>query len=399
MARYTALDDPIVDKVIEGHLQRIVDAITARMKPQSIVLRGSFGRGEGSVMLKEEGLYFISDYEIDVTCNSPFYRSLFADLSKELSAEFGMQVGIRWMRPDCLTADRIGPFTSGPAPKSISLYEFRYGSKILWGEDFISGSLPIDPDQIPLRDGMKLILNRMAESLFYMSLDDNRTDESLVPYHWINKTILACAECLLLHWKEYHYSYEERGRRFARLAVDHLDFMGAQKETMIGLVNRATDFKLRPRTDIYQDNIHDTWNQVIPACDSVFRYLMSQGFDISFENFADYPHRFLNWQAAHSPHRSDISFWQLKLLEVYRAISAHRHPQKASSEFEASDIVYSAVPLLFFGYASEKDSKVLAAARHWLGKLERLEAPSTNQKIEWDYLRQVTTKFWKVYCY
>ncbi|MRR32616.1 hypothetical protein EG834_20320, partial [bacterium] len=86
MTRYTALDDPIVDGVIEGHLRRIVEAITARMKPQSIVLRGSFGRGEGSVMLKKESLYFISDYEVDVTCNSPFYRSLFADLSKELSA-------------------------------------------------------------------------------------------------------------------------------------------------------------------------------------------------------------------------------------------------------------------------------------------------------------------------
>ena len=52
-------------------------------------------------------------YEIDVVTPSPFYRSTFARLKRQLTAELGVETGIRWVRPDYLYNGRIGPFPTG----------------------------------------------------------------------------------------------------------------------------------------------------------------------------------------------------------------------------------------------------------------------------------------------
>ena len=61
MGKYTALDDPIVDQTVEDHLKKIVRAICSHFDPRSIVLRGSFSQGEGSVVVEGSRLRFQSD--------------------------------------------------------------------------------------------------------------------------------------------------------------------------------------------------------------------------------------------------------------------------------------------------------------------------------------------------
>lgn len=399
MGKFTALNDSLVDRTIETHLQRIVAAITSRLEPHSIVLRGSFGRGEGSVMLENDELHFLSDYEIDVATFSPFYRSVFAELTHDLSIEFGMQTGIRWIRPDCLTRGRIGPFPTGKAPITISIYEFRYGSMILYGKDFISSGPAINSDQILVESGIQLLLNRMAESLCYMTLNDQYVDDSFVTYHWINKTILACAESLLLLWKQYHYSYQERGRRFGLLAREHLVFMGEQRTGLSNLVTQATEFKLRPRNNIYCNTVHETWLQLIPICAAVFRYLIEQGIQIAFSDYTEFPKQFLHHSSQGSSLGSRTPFLALKSYELYRAVRAHCGPRSLLSPFQASQIVYAVVPLLFMSYRNRKQGELLDVARHWLAFLGPLRPASSDVATEWDYLRQQVTTYWKIFCY
>ena len=70
MARYTAHSDPSIDQTVEKHLSQVVDAIRDYLEPRSIILYGSFGRGEGSVMLDGGRPVFLSDYEISVVTRS-----------------------------------------------------------------------------------------------------------------------------------------------------------------------------------------------------------------------------------------------------------------------------------------------------------------------------------------
>lgn len=399
MGKYTVLDDPQIDLTVEGHMRRIVEEITSRMTPDSIILRGSFGRGEGSVLRLNGKLVFLSDYEIDVTTTSPLYRSLFAKLSSELTKEFSIQVGIRWMRPDCLTRDRIGPFPTGKAKMTISLYEFRYGSIILWGRDIFFGSPGILPESIDLASGLRLLLNRMAESLFFMKPTGSDSVDDLSRYYWINKTILACSESLLLIWKQYHYSYQERGKRFSQLAQEKLAFVQDQVDDFIGLVTRATEFKLRPQTNVYRHSEPDTWISILPLCEVTLQYLMKDIYAIKYKNLNEYSDRYLELSKGSEKKTLLVYALLSKSLEIYRAIKSHQSLPPLWSRLEGSEIVYSVVPLIFLSYASEGKRDVLIAAREKLNLLDNLGPTLSDPELEWDYLRQKTANLWKTYCY
>jgi len=397
MGRFTPLHEPFVDQTIEGHLQYIVNSIVSRMEPIAIILRGSFGRGEGSVLIQDNRLRFLSDYEIDVATFSPFYRSLFARLTHQLTAELGVGVGIRWVRPDYLSVRRIGPLLVGTEPISISSYESRYGSRILYGQDIISASSAIDPDQIPLVSGILLMLNRMAESLKYMN--NGSTNDDLLAYYWINKTILACIESLLILWKQFHFSYKERGLRFASLANQHLNFMLDQKDLFIEFTARATEFKLNPRRELYPLPINETWQQVVPFAISIIRHLVEQDLDIKCQSMVEFPAQYIQKTMVRKSRVSLKIFYYIKLLEVYRSLRRHIVPRSLIIPFPAYQVVYSVVPLLFYSYGSEKRSALLRETRYWLSKLGPLTRPSSDPDIEWDYLRKKLVRYWYIYCH
>jgi len=398
MGKYTVNDNPLIDQVIQSHMQRIVAEITSRIKPDSIILRGSFGRGEGSVMVRNGSLHFLSDYEIDVTATSPFHRSLFSKLTQELSNEFGMQAGIRWMRPDCLTRDRIGPFPIGRAKTTISLYEFRYGSQILWGRDLFSLSPPINPDQINLMSGLMLLLNRMAESLFFMTLDDDYIDSECITYYWINKTILACAETLLLVWKQYHYSYRERGNRFLKLSQAKLNIFQENAALMKNMVMKATEFKLQPKSEYYPSSVKDTWLQVLPLCEATLRYMVENIMNRKWNGLSSYPEIYLDYAAEKPKDNSGKLSFLVNLHQTYKALHANRLPKIFTNKHRPYDIVYSAVPLLFLSYGPQKSRGILQTGRDLISKLCTLKPPSPDLDKEWDYLRQQLADLWKVFC-
>lgn len=399
MGRYTVLDDSKIDQIIDGHMLRIVDEITSKMTPDSIILRGSFGRGEGSIIKREGDLQFLSDYEIDVTAKSPFYRSLFARLTKELSEEFGMQAGIRWMRPDCLIRDRIGPFPIGNAEPTISLYEFRYGSQVLWGRDLFADSPPINPGDINLMSGLTLLLNRMAESFLYMSLDDDYIDSEGLTYYWINKAILACAESILLGTKRYHYSYRERGNRFSELSEDDINISNGKIDQLKDFVSKATEFKLRPNFEIYPLSVRETWSQVLPLCEATLGYLVENLMENKLTETSEFVRLFLDYTKGNPKNDPGKISILVYLLETYRAFKSRHWPPKFFNEYRPHYLVYSAVPLIFLSYGMPKSKRILMSAREIIGEMSVLQPPFSDLDEEWDYLRGQLVELWKVYCY
>lgn len=401
MGKYTALDDLIVDQTIEDHMQQIVAAIRSRMEPQSIFLRGSFGRGEGSVMIQDGHLRFLSDYEINVVTPSPFYRSLLAELSHQLTIGLGVETSLSWVRPDYMYANRLGPLTMGPVPATTGRYESRHGSRTLYGQDILHSSPPFDPRQISLNSGIRLVLNRMAESLYYMPKANDTALDDLEIFYWVNKTILACAESLLLLWGQYHYSYKERGRRFVAMANERLGFMHDQGAMLSELVERATEFKLRPRRDLYRDTVQETWRQVIPICDTVFRHLIEQVWGFSFSHYVEFPEQYLQRATGSFKSLSPLHFGILKLLDVYKYLRRRRLPRGILLPFNVSRIVYAVVPLLFVGWASDDEilSKMLSEVRRRLTLICPLELPEPDPWNEWNALRQQMLWAWKNFCY
>lgn len=399
MGRFTALKNPALDRQIESHLQRIVEAVTSRLEPQAVVLRGSFGRGEGSVWMQGSEIRFLSDYEIEVIIPSPACRGILRELSGQLTDELGVETSLRWQRPDFLTRMRLGPFVLGETASTIAHYELRYGSQTICGRDYFKIAPEIDPKSIRLDSGLYLLLNRMAESLLHIQPQENSGFEGLSSYYWINKTILACAEALLLIWGQYHYSYEERGRRFQALAAEKLGFFPDGGAMLADLVKRATEYKLRPRLNLYPHPVTDTWRMVYPEVERVFRHIIEEVLDFPVGDYNDFPPQYLKRTAILS--RRDPLAWRVvaKLLDLYRSLRIRKVPPGIFKRQYLYQIVYANVPLLFLAQFTENYIGILSTSRKWMALLGGMSHPSLDVNQEKEYLTKRLAWFWKVYCH
>jgi hypothetical protein len=404
MGKYTAIENNSIDQKIATDLQIIVETIRSHMEPEAIILRGSFGRGEGSVLVQNGQLNFLSDYEIDVMTPSARYRSLFSQLSHQLTKELGVDTGLRWVRPDYLQVERVGPFSAGKATITISLYESRYGAVTLYGQRGNSSEIHVDPRQIQLLDAFLLLLNRMAESLYHIPLNNDQiADAGPQAYYWVNKLILACTESLLAVWGKYHFSYRERGRRLLDAGQrGHLDFMTDQAEQFMEMVTTATAFKLQPDPTLYKHSIQETWQQVVPIVDRVFRYLAHKIWGFTFELYAEFPAQFLRNTSIFSGFMPLIQIGFIKVRDVYKYARVGLFPRSTLRPYITSGIIYSAVPLVFtswLNYETEKAAPVLQAARHYLNMAYPILTPSAEGYEEWLTLQQSLLLAWKNFCY
>jgi len=200
-------------------------------------------------------------------------------------------------------------------------------------------------------------------------------------------------------WKQYHFLYKERGLRFEVLAQQRLSFMLDQGPILCEFVARATEFKLRPNSDLYPLPIEDTWQQVVPIVDTIFRHLIKNGPRINFQSYVEFPTQYIHHSSQHNKLHSLKLFSSIKLLEVYRCMRVHYFPKSLLLPYHAYQVVYSVVPLLFIGLLKEERLSLVDGVRYWLMKLGPLKERSTDPNIEWDYLRQRLIWYWKVFCH
>ncbi len=400
MDTFTPQGDPRIEQVVGSHMERIVSAIRTGVEPETILLRGSFGKGEGNVLREADHLEFLSDYEINVVMPSFRHRRFFYSISESLSAELGVQTSIVWMRPDYFYRLRVGPFADGPVPITVSLYETRYGSRVLYGRDILLAAPSIDPACISVESGLQLMLNRMAEALHYLPEPDGTTASEWQSIFWINKLVLACMELLLLSWGQYHYSYRERGRRFPLLAVGRLGFMEDAADALCEFTERATQFKMRPARELYPESLGSTTAQIVSICNRVFSYLASREWRLAVDNSdPSYPAQYLKVQVGRL-----ASFSQLralyKLLDVYRYLRTRRIPLNLFSPSTASEVIYSVVPLLFAGWGQSEAAlpPLLQVARRQMRKIGSVPRPAAGAREEWRQLCEQMFMLWKNFC-
>lgn len=414
MGIYTAHSDPIVDETVKTHLDEIVRAICSYLKPTSIILYGSFGRGEGSVLLDNGQLKFLSDYEINVVTSSPFYRQRFSELSRQMTKRLGVDTGITWMRTGRLYTNQSQNLSFGKAKRpTIDIYELKQGGKTIYGRHLLDVGPPIDPQQIPLGSGIRLLRNRMAEAINRWPGPTLESLEHLESARRMNKVILACAESLLLAWGAYHFSYAERGRRFAVLATDHIQHIqdSTEVEAWINLVERATAFKLQPSSKIW-DNLSETWSHTLHFADATFRHLLWINQGMIFDTYAQFPDKYLQYVQTHRAgtlYRFPFipSPYHQKLIDALKYLRQRQLPPRGffnNLKVTVSQIVYAVIPALFMSLetsenrGSEIATELLPIVRHWLEITGDIEGPNKDPQLEWNTLRQRTMWAWYNFC-
>lgn len=191
----------------DGHLAAVRAAIE-ELDPgprKTIVLAGSFGRGEGMLLENGGAQRPLNDYDVLVFSATPVAAAAVAETRRRLAQELALPyVDLSWFPPE---------WAEDPEP-SLFRFDLRYGSRVMAGDAAFLDRLPqraandIAPGEL-----RRLLCNRAAGML--LALTPYGTREFL----WIQvmKIGVAVADHYLCTWGSYHPRYATRRRRFATL--------------------------------------------------------------------------------------------------------------------------------------------------------------------------------------
>lgn len=415
MGKYTALHDPSVDRIIETHMDLVTQKVVHHFHPRSVILSGSFGRGEGSVLVKGSTITFLSDYEVGVVTEKFWKRLLLDKVATELTSEIQVKTSLYWLTPSRVRSNRPKNLSFGHKTPTIYMYELKDGSVVLYGKNCLEENR-IDPATIPLSEGIRLLLNRMADVLSCLPVSIRQTAEAqdaqkkLQLITSLNKMVLACADALLLSIGQYHYSYVVRMKRFLKAYNVRFSREFVQFPQFSDMVKKAVQFKLTPAFGYdsrYQDAV-DLWFQIRPIVDGVFRYLL-QCEGIRFRSYSTFYESYVQPATRLG---SDFGYYHIPLLPstFYQNIIAFwkitrffGFPARGSLTrllVSWEQLTYSLVVLLLFSVSSEYeiDLRLLDLVRDRLRLIMKLRSTYRDPLDEWSYLKFETLKLWQTIC-
>jgi hypothetical protein len=164
------------------------------------------------------------------------------------------------------------------------MYELKTGSKLLYGRNYLNYNV-VEPQDIPLWEGVKLLLNRMVESLS-TTAGNKQSQYDLAK--WDNKILTACGDVILLDLGFYHYSYRERMNRLAKL-IEHSNYEFLCEKSY-DLILEAYRARLTGNLDSSCEYRNDDFYRLI---DGSFRYSIKKVFNISFKSYLSLVQKYL----------------------------------------------------------------------------------------------------------
>jgi hypothetical protein len=392
MGKYSLIDNEEADSRIGQILDHIVREICEAVNPISVILAGSFGRGEGTVTFENGKVDILSDFEICVVSPDVRCRAKCEKLSKKLSQDLCAEITVAWMSPERVSCNKNSNATFGRNYPSIFMYELKAGSKVLYGRDVLTYNV-IDPKKLPLWEGIKLLFNRMAESLS----DIFAAEARLYREKWMNKTLLACGDILLLDNKLYHHSYNERKQRLAD-SVDFANYPFLDMRQREHLIN-AYENKLCGEYDVYRSASFAEFNKTV---DSTLRLFLKKEMNVSFALYDECSDAYLSITRNFYKCYTYKLRWLVhplyeNMIYLFRLIQRGRIPNiRVLSKINIPwhHLIYSIVPpLYFFELLSERERENIS---NYTNKIIVMfnERPSTDIEV----MKRTVLRLWFNIC-
>ena len=416
MGKYTQLDIPFVEGRISELVKQITDEIVARFQPRSVILKGSFARGEASVIIKDEPLKFLSDCEIVVVPGKRIKRDETHKLSVRLTQGMGLDIHIGPIEPELDFCLRF--HLRNKIPPSIENYELKYGSAILYGENYLEKIPDFKPQDIPVWEGIRLIFNRMIESLNYLFIDEmyqnTRSSGLRIPLETsprllfqTYKTILACQDALLLSVKEYHHSYKVRNEIFRGVFQKYFGDLSGWLPKFLLLTMEATNHKLKP-SGTYSACGTELWFDVVEVCDNVLRYIMEVDMGITFNSYLEFQEIYLAHPHIRRKYYRGLTpfplYQNLRSIAKMLIVGAGKLPRPKSLTklwTPWTHIIYSTIPLIYFSLSKNGglDEILLTKARKNTSIFRKLGPVNPDIFREWEYIGKQVIDLRDTICY
>lgn len=387
MGKYTEPDDAAVEAAVDDILTDITDRLVFHFHPRSIILTGSFGRGEATIINPGGNLNFLSDCEVVLAGNRYFSsRRIVETLGSALTEGNKPQFVIR--SSIALPVYPLLPLSSVLWKPSIWNYDLKYGARNLYGVDYLAKMPGFDPRQIPAWEGVRLIFNRLAEALRYFPLPTGAATPEQGPAtaFWVTKIILACQDGLLIGGGKYHVSCRARNRLFQETAGQNFKELIARLPGFTALAAKATDYKLT--REVYWTDIRDLWFDAAEICDPVLRYLLREHMRIDFGSYLELKDKYLRHPVVRSVMALGRTFSKkslvLSLPSVLRSGGPWVH------------LLYPAIAQVYFSLSRNGavDRSLLESARKTLSLFSPMAPARDDPSEEWHYLKGETHNLW-----
>ena len=247
------------DSAIGEMLDVVVSVIREQIPSvRSIVLGGSFGRGEGSVEPVGDEVVPLNDFDMFVINDQPISDPLLNQIANEAIAKLHIP---RSTGTDFYVFDRnlhantfyvdlkaLTPRKLTQLPPMIRYYELRNSGSTIWGEDMLSLIPDYDIADLPLAEGFRLLLNRMAMLALYFSIEflerPMTRNEKYGLLYLGSKSMLGCCGALLLLNGRYRPSYLERAKILDNCYAEDFPRLYERVPQLPERVRQAVDFKL-----------------------------------------------------------------------------------------------------------------------------------------------------------
>lgn len=278
---------------------QLADSLSVR--PEAIVLAGSFARNEGSVLMFEDRLRVLGDMEFMV-----FFREgsdlgrLQPELSRhansfrtELAASVDCEVEFSAVTSKYLR--ELQPQVFG--------FELLSHGRTIWGDDQILARAPRFPaSQIPQFDAWRMLNNRLLEQLEWAdSIESGNRWQLLRIFYQLAKCYIDIGTSVLLFLGKYEDTYSARATALGQLAATFADGEMRFLQPLAERVAECTKFKLAPdlklrplgiRLDMedpkkLREDICRALAEMVPIARSVWRWEASRISGRLLETAAD----------------------------------------------------------------------------------------------------------------
>lgn len=234
--RYTCLGDD-ADARVEADLDRIRADLRERWPDLvATVLVGGFGRGEGGVLVADDGTCRpINDYDLVVVTR----RKIAPEAIHEARQQLAARLGIDWVD--------IVQYVDRALPRlrpTLFNYDFAKASTVIDGDSSVMDLLPdFAASDIRLEEAEVLLFTRLWCFLGHYRLAYERKKptglDAFRLYQQLTKAILAYQDAMLIVRGRYTPQYADRP------AVFKEQFPG--RRDVFRLIDKATEAKLRPK--------------------------------------------------------------------------------------------------------------------------------------------------------
>ena len=268
---YTKQNSKTVNKKIQLDLEVIKKYLIKRIQNiEAIILVGSFGRGEGSVLIINDKIFSINDYDLVIITKN------YNDLNlKNLRTDLARILNIRQVDISSYSLKEISKIKY-----SMFSYDLKYASKIIYGNLNILDLIPsMNSKKMPLIEGIRplfLFLSSLLHS--YTSNRQLNNNQLFWNCQQISKSILALSTAMLIFDRNYHPSYEERYELFKEIYKD---------DKFKNLVSWATEFKLEPSLKLIKSNKDYIlfWQYINSLYLKIFKQYLEKFYNKKFENW------------------------------------------------------------------------------------------------------------------